>query len=214
MVNFLILLKELSIFSKEDIDKGNTPLDVYSLCSCIRESFCLSYSIRHNNKLYLYLEKIQILIKFDGEKLRFLGSDERSQAILLNKAIIKINEFNKRNYKEWIKSTPGIYVKKVKDSNEMYKFLQLFNQNEIIIIQDFIYKTDISKKVDFKELEGFDQSLYIIPFDTDIIQFPNLMRLFGEFKTVKYMYFPNIKSIENKILYINFMLDHQKHFSK
>ena len=108
-------------------------------------------------------------------------------------------------------STPGIYIKTLQDSNEMHKFLQSFNQNEIVVMQGVIDKTEM---IDFKNLESFDQSLFIIPFDTDIFQFPNLMRLFNKFKTVKYMYFPNIKSIENKILYINFMLDHQKHFNK
>jgi len=98
LVNFLLFVKNIASYSKSDIDKGNTPLDVYKLCSCIRESFCLSYAIRKNNNLYLYFQNEHILIKFEGRTLRFVGPDERSQALLLEKALIYASISHGKNY--------------------------------------------------------------------------------------------------------------------
>ena len=56
-------------------------------------------------------------MKYDGKKLRFLGSDERSQAILLNKALEKIIGNDKLQTQEWEKSTPGIFVKRLPSSS-------------------------------------------------------------------------------------------------
>ena len=53
LVNYLLLIEDIPYFTKEDVDEGLTPLDVYKICSCIRETFCLSYSIRKQNNLYL-----------------------------------------------------------------------------------------------------------------------------------------------------------------
>ncbi len=113
LVNILILIEKISKFTKSNIDKGKTPLDIYNLCSIIRESFCCSYSIRKDNNLYIYINSIHILIKFEGNSLRYLGSDERSQALLLNKALDKINEAEKINFQGMQKSTPGIFVKRL-----------------------------------------------------------------------------------------------------
>ena len=113
LVNFILLIKELTFFTKKDVDRGRTPLDVYILCSSIRETFCLSYSIRKNNNLFLFFQKRCILVKLNGDKLRYLGPDERSQALLLEKALVKGNEEKNILNKDWKKSTPGIYVRKV-----------------------------------------------------------------------------------------------------
>ena len=82
LANFLLIIEELINYTKEDIDKGHTPLYIYALCSCIRETFCLSYAIRKNNTLYLYFQEEKILIKFEGSNLRYLGPDDRSQSLL------------------------------------------------------------------------------------------------------------------------------------
>ncbi|MHA1764008.1 MAG: hypothetical protein ACTSYC_09685, partial [Promethearchaeota archaeon] len=87
MVNFLLIIKRIAPFTKKDIDKGNTPLEIYDLCTCIKETFCLSYAIRKLNDLYLYFIEESLFLKFHGGELKYLGSDERSQAILLLKAI-------------------------------------------------------------------------------------------------------------------------------
>ncbi len=94
MVNFLLLLEKIIQYNKEIIDKGLTPKKIYELCSCIRETFCLSYSIRKDNNLLLYFQKEHILVSFIGEALRYLGPDERSQALLLEKALNKANRIN------------------------------------------------------------------------------------------------------------------------
>ena len=89
LANFLLIIEEIIDFTKKDIDIGYTPPLIYKICSCIREAFCLSYAIRKNNNLFLYFQKEKILIKFEGSRLRYLGPDERSQAILLKKVLDK-----------------------------------------------------------------------------------------------------------------------------
>ncbi|MFX1531798.1 MAG: hypothetical protein ACFFBC_11850, partial [Promethearchaeota archaeon] len=92
MVNFLLLFEKIIEYTKKQINKGLTPQKIYELCSCIRETFCLSYSIRKNNNLYLYFQEENLLLSFIGKKLRYLGPDERSQALLLLKALTKLQE--------------------------------------------------------------------------------------------------------------------------
>jgi len=122
VVNFLLLIKKISAYSKKDIDQGKTPLDVYQLCSCIRETFCLSYSIRKENNLYLLFQEYNALIKFEGKKLKFLSSDERSQALLLYKALNLSSEI--LSFDNWYKSTPGIYIKKFEDFNAFIEIMK------------------------------------------------------------------------------------------
>ena len=89
LVNFLLFLENTINYDKRDIDEGRTPPLIYKICSCLREAFCLSYAIRKNNNVYFYFQRDHVLIKFDGKELRYLGPDERSQALLLEKALKK-----------------------------------------------------------------------------------------------------------------------------
>jgi len=116
-LDFLIFLEDITKYTKSNIDKGETPLDVYVLCSIIRETFCVSYTIRKNNNLYVYVEADHLFIKIEGKSLRYLGSDERSQALLLLRALMKIENYKNYNDQEWIESTPGICLKKVLSSD-------------------------------------------------------------------------------------------------
>ncbi|MCK4383881.1 MAG: hypothetical protein KAW66_11340, partial [Candidatus Lokiarchaeota archaeon] len=113
MVNFLLFIENISDYSKKVIDNGQTPLDVYNVCSIIRESFCCSYSIRKDNNLYIYIDSTHILMKFTGKFLRYLSSDERSQALLLKRALDKLNGVETIKSQRMLKSTPGIFVKRL-----------------------------------------------------------------------------------------------------
>ena len=115
LVNFLILIEKISKFSKNTIDKGKTPLDIYKLCSIIREAYCCSYTIRKNNNLYFYVDSSKILIKFEGTSLRYLGSDERSQALLLKRALDRINGLEKNNWQKMKRSNPVIFINRLKN---------------------------------------------------------------------------------------------------
>lgn len=114
MPNFLIITKTIPDYSKHDIDLGNTPKIVIQLCLCLKEAFFLAYKIRKYVNFYIYIEESEILIKFEGKTLKYLGPDERSQSLLLEKAL-KISYYKKNiSPMMFIKSTPGIFIKKVR----------------------------------------------------------------------------------------------------
>ncbi|MFX1316326.1 MAG: hypothetical protein ACFE9T_10715 [Promethearchaeota archaeon] len=215
MVSFLLLLKKLVLYLKSDIDKGNTPLEIYQLCSCIREAFCLSYSIRKSNLLYLYSQDESILIKFDGEKLRYLGSDERSQALLLKKAIDTAKQSKILNDKAWKKSTPGISVRIFKDNTSFYLFLKsiLRKNNFFIIDDDLNSKEEIAiSTFNTKSLININESLFIMPTYSISQKNEFFFELFKKLKNIKYVTLLNVKAVEDKILYINFQIDQQINF--
>lgn len=207
LVNFLLLIEDIPYYSKKDIDCGFTPLEIYRLCSSIREAFCLSFSIRKQNNLILFFYKTLSLIKFQGNKLRFLGSDERSQALLLNKAIKKLNEI-KINHK-WIKSTPGIIVKKLGDFQKGLQFIKEISQNKIIIVNGY-YESQFSlNHKEFINLKSLNEYLYILPIFLNESKASDFISLMKKMIDLKFLMLPKVKSIEDKILIINFIIDQQ-----
>ena len=212
MVNFLLLIKKVSHYSKEIIDKGLTPLSIYMLCSCIRETFCLSYSIRKDNNLFLYFQKEHILICFTGNELRYLGPDERSQALLLEKAIKKASRIDFKIKAERKQSTPGIYALKFLDHPSFLGYINSLVMGNVYIIidkEEFIRKErDIyPQNIDFEFL--IDRNLFIIPTYDNFIGNSKILDLIYEMKNIKFFSLSKIKQIENKILYINYLNDHQ-----
>jgi len=205
-LDFLIFLECVTKYTKSDIDKGKTPLDVYKLCAIIRESFCISYTIRKTNNLYLYIESNHLLIKIEGKSVRYLGSDERSQALLLLRAIMKIENDENYNDRGWIKSTPGICVKKLLSSELILENINAnFNDNRIFI-------TDISKE-NVKYGENIDENsslCFLFSFSQESIIFLKFIQKVNEECSLKNIDLSKIRGIENKILYINFLFDQQK----
>ena len=210
MVNFLLLVKNLTNYNKKDIDVGITPLEIYKICSCIRESFCLSYAIRKENNLFLYFQNEGVLIKFEGNRLKYLGPDERSQALLLRKAIDKINLPNSSDIKDWRKSTPGIHIRKFSNNESFIKYFESFPSfKPIFLINDEdIGKVNSYLKVnEFERLNTISEFFYIIPAYNIIIEDPNFFHLFKDLKDIKFLTLSKINSIEDKFLYVNFRLD-------
>jgi len=214
LVNFLILIEKFPKFSKRDIDVGKTPIYVYNLCSIIRESFCLSYSIRKNNNLYLYFKSLQLLIKYEGKKLRFLGSDERSQAILLNKALEKINGGEKVKTQEWENSTPGIFIKRLPNSSSILENINNIFPNKIVFIAEFESKDLYPDVINLDDLDDMSEYCYILPYSQNSQSSLRLLQVIKENYNLKYINLSNIKGIENKILYINFRIDQSKDIEK
>ena len=166
LVSFLLIIKNLVNFSKKDIDKGKTPPEIYHICSCIREAFCLSYTIRKENNLFLNFQSEGILIKFEGAKLRYLGPDERSQVLLLKKALDKVNLFKSTDIEKWRKSTPGIFVRKFSNNQSVFtyfKSLEFFNPIFLINENDVEIVNSCFTVNEFKTLAKISNFLYIIP---------------------------------------------------
>ncbi len=214
MVNFLILIEKFPKFSKSDIDVGKTPIYVYNLCSIIRESFCLSYSIRKNNNLYLYFESLQLLIKYEGKKLRFLGSDERSQALLLKRALEKINGDEKVKTQEWEKSTPGIFIKRLPNSRSIFENINNILHNKIVFIAEFGNMDLYPDVINLDDLDDMAEYCYIFPYSQNSQISLRFLQVIKENYNLKYINLSNIKGIENKILFINFRTDQSKDINK
>lgn len=214
MVNFLILLEKNPKFSKSNIDVGKTPIYVYNLCSIIRESFCLSYSIRKNNNLYLYFKSLQLLIKYEGNKLRFLGSDERSQALLLKRALEKKNGNEKVKNQEWEKSTPGIFIKRIPNSGSILERINNILHNKIVFIAEFENKNLYPDVINLDDLDDMSEYCYIFPYSQNSQSSLRFLQVIKEKYSLKYINLSNIKGIENKILYINYQIDQSKDINK
>ena len=210
MVNILILIEKISKFTKSNIDKGKTPLDIYNLCSIIRESFCCSYSIRKDNNLYIYIESTHILIKFEGNSLRYLGSDERSQALLLNKALDKINGAEKINFKGMQKTTPGIFVKRLLNGESILENINNLINNKILVISEFEKENIHTNIINLEDLDDLREYCYVFPIPHNSQSKFDFLRIINEKYKLIYTNLSSIKGIENKILYVNFLIDQKE----
>ena len=195
LVKFLLLIEEISEYNKKVIDLGITPLDIYGLCSIIRETFCLSYSIRKSNVLYIMIKKGGSLLKFQGNDLKYLGSDERSQALLLLKALERLKASQNE---QWQISTPGISIKKIYSLLNFFSSIDKSADKKIVITNE---EGTANLKI-IKDLPINEQDIIILEpkgnqFETDHLH--NVTRI----------ELPNIISLEDKILYINYQLDQQ-----
>ncbi len=231
MVNFLVLIAKIIDFTKNDIDKGNTPSEMYKICSSIRTSFCLSYDIRKNNTLFLYFQEDKVLVKFEGNQLRYLGPDERSQALLLNKALNKIDQYKNLSNMDWIKSTPGIYVKTFQNDHSFILWLKSLNLKHVACISNsnfnFIFEFpflahtyDFPKITSFSNLENLVENFFIISINSHdnslLIKFlTSLVKVFPSMlEHITLTPLNKITAIEDKILHINFQIDYQESINK
>jgi tRNA pseudouridine-54 N-methylase len=144
LINFLILIESILNYSKHDIDLGHTPKIIIQLCLCLKEAFFLTKKIRKCVNFYIYIIENEILIKFEGKKLKYLGPDERSQSILLEKALQKNFLIKNSNSNIFIKSTPGIFVKKTK--------FEVFIKNQKDVHTLIVLKSSLEEKIEDLEV--------------------------------------------------------------
>lgn len=221
MVDILLIIKTVINYTKKDIDKGNTPPEIYKICSCIRETFCLSYAIRKENNLWIYFQKENSLIELNGSKLRFLGSDERSQALLLMKAIDLIKSSISYN---WKKSTPGIFIRIFEKDTDFFSYINSNMLKEIVFFpnQNVLKFLSFEKKnenrikmVNIKDLKKIEEKLFIMSLNTesdDFLNFLNNNKIDIDHKLSKKIKIGKInivEGVENKILYLNYLIDTQ-----
>jgi len=209
LVNFLLLIEKIIEYNKKTIDNGLTPQKIYQLCSCIREAFCLSYAIRKHNNLFLYSKKEDILISFLGKKLRYLGPDERSQAILLLKAVNIGKVISQTNYNYPKESTPGINVIRFSNESSFLQYIDsLFVSTYFLDIEYYDGLIKEPEKIDSVYIR--DDTLFVISSSELNNNFNEIYNHFMKQKNVKFISLTDIKPIENKILYINFIKDQQE----
>ena len=210
LVNFLLFIENISDYSKKDIDNGQTPLDVYFVCSIIRESFCCSYSIRKDNNLYFYIASTHILIKFEGNSLRFLGPDERSQALLLKRALDKLNGVETIKSQRMQKSTPGIFVMSLLKSESILENITDLYNNKIIVINEIRKEKMESDTIDLDELDNLKDYCYIFPFPQISLSIVEILRRIEKRYKLTYANLSKINGVENRILFVNFLIDQKE----
>jgi hypothetical protein len=172
----------------------------------------LSYSIRKDNNLFLYFQNEHILISFIGKELRYLGPDERSQALLLEKALDKAIGIDLTIRYRRKQSTPGIYALKLLDHLLFLEYLNSLDIENFYIITDeeeLIKKERDSYKHNFNFEFYNNRNLFIIPTYDNLIELSKIFEQIKELKNTKFFSLSKIKQIENKILYVNYLKDHQ-----
>lgn len=209
VVDFLLLVDRLEKYSKKDINKGNTPKSIYSVCCAIREAFCLSYNIRKENNVLLYFQDSHILIKLVGRKLKHLGPDERSQAILLNKALKLVNQKTNKKDTGWIPSTPGFFVRKF-PTNESFLFFfeTIVSENLTLVVDKPIEDTSfVIEKIPLNSITNYDSSFFIIPtgYTEDFSQF--IQYMYDIIPSMKKIHLPRLHLSFERILFINYKKD-------
>ncbi|MEJ2249793.1 MAG: hypothetical protein P8Y70_11165 [Candidatus Lokiarchaeota archaeon] len=209
MVGILLIIDSLVNYSKSDIDLGITPPKIYKICSCIKEQFCLSYNIRKENDLYLYFLAENLSVKFIGEELRYLGPDERSQALLLNKAIKKAEESPNINNKHWIDSTPGIYARRYRDFSLFVEELSnlLKGRFKIILNKIEIIRKEFDLKLYELNKETLEKDSFVILFLDESISIVDVMHIFKNMDDPIILHIPKVNNSDDKILYTNYLLD-------
>lgn len=215
MTQFLLYVENISKFSKSDINEGKIPPDVNAICLCIKNVFCLSYSIRKHNIFFIYVINHNFMIKFEGKTLRYLGPDERSQSLLLMKALNRFDEkiiFENKN--NWIQSTPGIFIKKLRsDQNIINVFKSLNNKMIFFFNDDYLYPDNIGTIPD-KLYTKLEKYLLIFPLNVFKTENLNFLRHLTNYENTLSYKLPYIKSVQDKILYINFQIDRFKEKNK
>nr|MDO8135296.1 hypothetical protein [Candidatus Njordarchaeum guaymaensis] len=82
---FILIARRLSRIDKQEIDKGTMKREVVTVINCVRSSLFTSYGLRKDVNVILYsLEPGDTLIRIEGDKLRYMGPDERSISMLLS----------------------------------------------------------------------------------------------------------------------------------
>ena len=104
------------------------------------------------------------------------------------------------------KSTPGIFIKNLFNKDSILEnIIDLYN-NKIIVINKF-KKENI---INLIELENLWEYSYVFPFPENSQSRIDFLKKINENYRLKYANLSKIEGIENKILYINFLIDQKK----
>ena len=83
-------MTEFPEMSRKEINEGNLSRDALTAENCVRSSLFTSYGLRRDSKLIFYQAQSGKLILIEGDKLRYMGPNERSISILLSMSAKKL----------------------------------------------------------------------------------------------------------------------------
>jgi tRNA pseudouridine-54 N-methylase len=82
---FILTVGKLPRIDRQEIDRGTMNREATAVINCVRSSLFTSYGVRKDASVVLYaLDPGDILIRIEGDKLRYMGPDERSISMLLS----------------------------------------------------------------------------------------------------------------------------------
>ncbi|MHA1526094.1 MAG: hypothetical protein ACTSQD_03605, partial [Promethearchaeota archaeon] len=109
---------------------------------------------------------------------------------------------------KWIKSTPGIYSKSFLDDFSFVEDLDSSVQDPIIFIYEVesIDKNNIPEIMNINSLENLRDIFYIIP-TYPFSEKNNIIKLMLSLTNIKLVTISKIRSIQDRLLYINYLID-------
>ncbi|MBN2154753.1 MAG: hypothetical protein JW776_01745 [Candidatus Lokiarchaeota archaeon] len=191
-MDFIYIINKFPSLSKNDIDQDHVSEQILSISDILRSVFLLSNSLLHENNFFIicldqFLEfPKELMIFFQGDKLRYLAPDERGILYLLLKIhkIITGEGNKKQERKEHAKfiqlqraqSTPGIFMQKISIENiwQMHKF----QAENYIIIGNFSNKYNRIQSVFELQETITSNSVLIIPTTDLNFDFPEEWNLY------------------------------------
>lgn len=106
-------MEEFPEINRREIDRGVMSQDAVTLADCVRSSLFTSRGVRKDTKVIVYpLGSKSRLIRIEGDKLRYMGPDERSVSILLSMSATRLATEGTGNEI----SSPGITVVRKSES--------------------------------------------------------------------------------------------------
>jgi hypothetical protein len=142
--------------------------------------------------------------------LKYLGPDERSQALLLLRALDNVNPLE---VKPWRKSTPGIYIREFTSHKSFLNFLKSkeFN-NQVLVIFDINSAAlkSLNQIKKFESFENLEDYFFIIPSYSIATEDSDFFKMLSDLKDIKLLTLSRINRLENLFLYINFQIDQSK----
>jgi len=79
------VVRKLPKIDRQEIDKGTMKREAITVINCVRSSLFTSYGLRKDVSVIVYpLDPGDTLIRIEGDKLRYMGPDERSISVLLS----------------------------------------------------------------------------------------------------------------------------------
>ena len=82
---FILTARKLPRIDRQEINKGTMKREAITIVNWVRSSLFTSYGVRRDVNVILYpLDPGDILIRIEGDKLRYMGPDERSISVLLS----------------------------------------------------------------------------------------------------------------------------------
>ncbi len=82
---------------------GSGRIDV--IARCINAAIFLSHNIRRDVLFFAYFPQINVRLRIDSLRVKYLNPDERSTSALIRNAILKIDDNE-------VNSSPGFYIKR------------------------------------------------------------------------------------------------------